>query len=252
MVRQGDLELSLGYNNSESITARYLQTAESVCKFSKNRFGDEEHVKLIVVTKGKPREACLEVISAGAVNLGENYPEETVKKFSGVNLEELNFHMIGHIQSRKIKLLHPLFSYIHSIDSKDLALKVSNHFAQQGSKVNALIEVNLTTEDSKSGFKISNPGDKAVFIDTFEELFKLRGFNILGLTTMGYYPENEEVNRNTFKECCSLLNTLQNRYKIESFAELSMGTSRDYKTAIAEGATMVRVGELIMGPRLSN
>lgn len=241
----------MGYNNSESITTRYLKVAETIRKLSKIQFDNEEHVKLVVVTKGQPLEACIEVIAAGAVNFGENYPEETVKKFAGIDMGGINLHMIGHIQSRKIKLLHPLFSYIHSIDSIELAKKVSEYFAQQESKVNALIEVNFTAEITKSGFRIYNPDHQAIFINTFEGLLKLDGFNIIGLTTMGYYPENEEINRSVFRECQSLLIKLRDKYKIETLCELSMGTSGDYKTAIAEGATMVRVGELIMGPRLN-
>lgn len=234
----------------ESITTRYLKTAETVWELSKNQFGDEERVKLVVVTKGQPLVACIEIIEAGGVNLGENYPEETVEKFIGVDLGKINLHMVGHIQSRKIKLLRPLFDYIHSIDSMELAIKVSNYYAQRQSKVNVLIEVDFTSEETKIGFRLVDQGKRTVFINKFSELLELEGFNIVGLTTMGYYPENEELNRNNFRACSSLLNIIRNKYKIESFCELSMGTSGDYKTAIAEGATMVRIGELIMGPRI--
>ncbi len=251
MVPPGDSELSLLYTNSGSITTRYLKTDETVRRLSKIQFGDQGRVKLVVVTKGQPLEACIEVIAAGAANLGENYPEETVEKFTGVDKNNFNLHMIGHIQSRKIKFLHPLFNYIHSIDSKELAVKVSNYFAQQESKVNALIEVDFTSETSKSGFHVNNPENQVKFIEMFEELLALEGLNIIGLMTMGYYPENEETNRNIFWLCNSLAKTLCDRYKTKSIVELSMGTSGDYKTAIAEGATMVRIGELIMGPRIN-
>ncbi len=237
------------YHESESILNRYQKTFEAVQKLSKLHFNNEERVKLVVVTKGQPLEYCLEVIAAGATNLGENYPEESVKKFAGVDFGNIDFHMIGHIQSRKIKLLQPLFQYIHSIDSLELAKKISNYYTQQEWKVNVLIEVDFTTEFTKSGFRVNDPMECLNFINTFEELLKLEGFNIIGLMTMGHYPENEEINRNIFKDCKTVLNTIADRYENDALCELSMGTSGDYKTAIAEGATMVRIGELIMGPR---
>jgi len=249
MAQQADSELTLLYLNTESISNRYQITVETVRKLSKAQFGNEEKVKLVVVTKGQPLEACLEVIVAGATDLGENYPEESVEKFDGVDLKRIDLHMIGHIQSRKVKLLHPLFQCIHSIDSLDLARKVSNYYCQQGLKVKALIEVDFTTEFTKSGFRVNDEHERINFMNSFEGLLQLEGIRLIGLMTMGYYPENVETNRNIFKACNTLLETIAKRYKIDTLHELSMGTSGDYKTAIAEGATMVRVGELIMGSR---
>ena len=237
------------YHDSESISNRYKKTEDTVRKLSKVQFGNEDKVKLIVVTKGQPLEACLEVISAGATNLGENYPEESVEKFAGVDLGRLDLHMIGHIQSRKIKMLHPLFQYIHSIDSMDLANKINNYYTQQERKVKVLIEVDFTSEFTKSGFRVINPIDCVNFTNTFAEFLKLEALNIVGLMTMGHYPENDETNRKLFKACKTLLNSISDRYQLDALCELSMGTSGDYKTAITEGATMVRIGELIMGSR---
>jgi pyridoxal phosphate enzyme (YggS family) len=250
MAQRGDLELTLPFNDSESITTRFQKTAETIRILSKAQFGIEEKVKLVVVTKGQPLEACLEVIAAGATNLGENYPEETFKKFDGVTLGSTNLHMIGHIQSRKIKLLYPLFQYIHSIDNLMLARKINNYYIQKGVKNDALIEVDFTSVFTKNGFRVNETTEYANFINSFEELLKLEGLNIIGLMTMGNYPENEETNREIFKACRRLLNAIKDKYKAKTLCELSMGTSGDYKTAIAEGSTMVRIGELIMGPRV--
>jgi hypothetical protein len=248
-VQQGDSEPTLLYANSDSISTRYLKTAETVRELSQLKFGNEEQVKLVVVTKGKPLSACLEVIAAGATNLGENYPEETVKKFTDVDLRKINLHMIGHIQSRKIKLLQPLFQCIHSIDNQDLARKVSDHYRKKEKKVDVLIEVDFTSEQTKRGFRVDDSNGCDSFMITLGELLRLDGINVIGLMTMGHYPENEEINRNIFKACTSLLNTIQEKFKVNAICELSMGTSGDYKTAIAEGSTMVRIGESIMGPR---
>jgi hypothetical protein len=250
VAQRGDLELTLPFNDSERITARFQKTAETIRILSKAQFSNEEKIKLVVVTKGQPLEACLEVIAAGATNLGENYPEETFKKFEGFTLGNTNLHMIGHIQGRKIKLLHPLFQYIHSIDDLDLARKVNNYYIQQGVMVNVLIEVDFTSDFTKNGFRVNDTIEYANFINSFGELLKLEGLNIIGLMTMGNYPENEETNREIFKACRRLLNTITDRYKVKTLCELSMGTSGDYKTAITEGSTIVRIGELIMGPKV--
>ena len=106
------------------------------------------------------------------------------------------------------------------------------------------------SEFTKNGFRVNDTTEYANFINSFEELLKLEGLNIIGLMTMGNFPENEETNREIFRACRRLLNTIADRYKVKNLCELSMGTSGDYKTAIAEGSTMVRIGELIMGPRV--
>lgn len=233
----------------DTISDRYKIIADKVQNLSNSRSFERGKTKLIVVTKGQPIESCLKVIEAGAKDLGENYPAETNDKFSKINLENVSVHMIGHLQSRKIKLLFPIFNYVHSIDSFELAQKVSEFCVQQGKSINTLLEINQTGEPTKNGFNLTNEKAISEFIEKFNTLNHLPGLEIIGLMTMGFYPHDKEINRPIYFSCRKLLERIRNRYNIASFSELSMGTSGDFETAIEEGASFVRIGELIMGPR---
>lgn len=234
----------------DTISDRYRIIDDKVQTLSNARTFERGKTRLIVVTKGQPLDSCLEVIEAGAKDLGENYPVETHAKFSNTNLENVSLHMIGHLQSRKIKLLFPIFNFIHSLDSLEHARKVSEFCVQQEKSIKGLLEINLTEETTKSGFDVTNKEKISEFIEGFGTLKYLPGLDIIGLMTMGFYPEDKEINRPLYISTRMILEEIQNRYKVASFSELSMGTSGDYETAIEEGASFVRIGELIMGPRL--
>jgi uncharacterized pyridoxal phosphate-containing UPF0001 family protein len=115
-----------------AISRRYIETYEKINTLSNSRFWQKGKVTLVVVTKNQPVEKCLEVISAGATSLGENYPEEAVQKYTTNVLNKIQLHFIGHLQSRKISLLERVFSYWHTIDEYSSAKKVSNRFYENG------------------------------------------------------------------------------------------------------------------------
>ncbi len=234
---------------SESIASRYQRIFDEVHTLASRRAWKRDNLKLIVVTKKQKIDACLEVIAAGATDFGENYAEEAAEKFININNGKLNFHLIGHLQSRKIRLLFPLFSTLQTLDSLEISEKVNRYYAEKKAKINALIEINLTEEMNKSGFTINNVFEIEQFYYHFEKMIKLPNIQINGLMTMGYYPENEETNRLIFRRTKEIQEKLKEKYNLEGFEELSMGTSGDYQTAIQEGSTMVRIGEKIMGPR---
>jgi hypothetical protein len=190
------------------------------------------------------------VIAAGATDLGENYAEEAIAKFGNLVTGTPNIHMIGHLQSRKIKYLYPLFSSIQTLDSMELSEKINRRYKEKESTIKTLLEINLTSETSKSGFPLSNSIKTDKFFKSFEQMIMMRNIKIIGLMTMGYFPENKETNRVIFRRARELLTKLRENYDLQGFDELSMGTSRDYQTAIQEGATMVRIGEKIMGSRV--
>jgi len=233
----------------ETITSRYRRIADEVFALASHRDLNRNKIKLIVVTKRQTIDACLEVITAGAKDLGENYAEEAAEKYKIINKDKLNFHLIGHLQSRKIKYLCPTFSTIQTLDSLELTEKVNQYFLDRNESINALIEINLTNEINKSGFKINSKKETELFFETFGKIILLSNIKITGLMTMGYFPETEETNRVIFRKAFETLILLKEKFKIAEFDELSMGTSGDYKTAIEEGATMVRIGEKIMGSR---
>lgn len=234
---------------TESITLRYKKVLEEVNTLASQRDRNQGEVKLIVVTKRHSIDACREVIGAGASSLGENYAEEAIKKYKNLDTEKVNIHLIGHLQSRKIKLLFPLISTIQTLDSLELCEKINQHYGEKNSIIKALVEINFTNETTKSGFRFDDSLEKDNFVSNFEKLIKMPHLKIIGLMTMGYYPENEETNREIFRKAKLLQTELKENYNLSDFNELSMGTSGDYKTAIKEGATMVRIGEKIMGSR---
>lgn len=236
---------------TDSITSRYKKIFEEVNTLASQRDWHRGKVKLIVVTKRHNRDACLKVIDAGATNLGENYVEEAVAKFDNFNNETVEMHLIGHLQSRKIKYLYPMFSTIQTLDSIELSEKINQYYREKNSIIKALIEINFTNETTKSGFALSNSIEKEKFFSSLEKMIMMPNIKIVGLMTMGFFPENGETNRVIFQKARELQIKLKETYNLHEFDELSMGTSGDYQTAIQEGATMVRIGEKIMGSRES-
>jgi len=238
---------------ADSISQRYSSVLEKVNDACVRSGRKKDEVSLIVVTKGFDEKKVLEVIDAGAKNLGENYPEETVRKIQAIS--ETNpevkpvWHMIGHLQSRKIKLMYPAFSMIHSVDSLELAKKLDQYYSDIKQNIDVLIEVNIAGEQTKYGFDISTKKSMVEFWGIMDQLLLLKNLKIKGLMTMPPYALKEGQNKRFYDSCKNLLDGIRDKFKKEDFLALSMGTSADYSTAIECGATMVRVGEAIMGKR---
>jgi PLP dependent protein len=185
--------------------------------------------------------------------LGENYPEETLQKIELLKGQyNPKWHMIGHLQSRKIKLLFPSFNLIHSIDSLELARKLDGYCKNNELTIDVLIEVNISGELTKQGFVASTPKNRDLLMFDFDVLNSFKRLKIHGLMTMPPYAVFEAQNKECYNICRDLLEKLKAHFNNDLFSELSMGTSADFVTAIHEGATYVRVGEAIMGPRTYN
>ena len=178
----------------DSITSRYKTVYDEVNFLANKRTWKTGIIKLIVVTKKKNIEDCLEVVEAGATNLGENYADEAIEKFRNELLRGVCVHMIGHLQSRKVKLLYPLFSSIQTLDSLEIAEKINRHFGNIGKSIDALIELNLSTEAGKSGFRLCTLLEEIEFYRTFQKLLTLSSIKIRGLMTMGDFPKNIDTN----------------------------------------------------------
>jgi pyridoxal phosphate enzyme (YggS family) len=235
---------------TESIKQRFDIVREKIYNACHRSTREIDEVKIVVVTKGQTITKINDVLNAGALYLGENYPEETLEK---IKLIETNFnpywHMIGHIQSRKIKMLYPTFSMIHSIDSIEVAKKVNDFYSSKNMKIQILIEINISGESSKNGFDGSTIHKRDLILNDYEELRKFDSLIPSGLMTMPPESKTGEENRVYFGLCKELLYKIQSKNNDEIFKELSMGTSFDYETAIEEGATFIRIGEAIMGER---
>jgi len=206
-------------------------------------------IHLVVVTKGQPVEKIEEVIEAGATILGENYPEETIKKIPSLLSTPVKWHMIGHLQSRKAKYVAEEFAMIHSIDRVEVAAKLNERLASTNRVMPALFEVNLSGEEAKNGFSAWDEQAWDRLIESFQSLQELGNLHFVGLMTMPPYSENPESSREIYKKCRKLLELIQKQTTDPNFTQLSMGTSFDYGVAIQEGATYLRIGQAIMGER---
>lgn len=192
--------------------------------------------RLLAVSKLQPIEKIRALYEEGQIDFGENYIQEALEKIEKLRDLKINWHLIGPIQKNKVKYLKNNFSYIHSVDSLELATKISEHAEQHKHIQKVFIQINLADEATKSGFS------KQSFHENWPQLQKLRGLEIVGLMTMPPLENEPEKNRAFFRELKYIGTNL-------SLNEYSMGTSHDYTIALAEGATWIRLGTTLFGER---
>jgi len=202
-----------------------------------------EEVRLVAVTKTVAAENIILAIQAGVKILGENYVQEAKKKIEDLG-GQVAWHFIGHLQTNKAKMAARLFNLIHSVDRLDLVRELNKAGEQQGKIMPVLLQVNLSGETTKYG-----ASEEEIF-RLAEEVAALKAVVVEGLMTMPPYFENPEDSRPYFARLRKLGELLQ-RQKIQGIQmkELSMGMSSDFEVAIEEGATLIRVGTAIFGPR---
>ena len=198
-----------------------------------------QRVTIVAVTKTHGPEAARAAYEAGLHDVGENKVQEALKKMTAVDVP-VRWHLIGHLQRNKIKALEQ-FVLLHSLDSARLADTVCEFGIARGRAVDALIELNLSGEDSKGGFTLSE------LLPEAERLVSLSGIRIRGVMTMASFTATESELHRTFAEARAARDTLvEAGHPAE---ELSMGMSNDYEIAVEEGATMVRLGTTLFGAR---
>lgn len=206
-----------------------------------------EDVMLLAVSKTKPLSDIEELAAYGVTDFGENYPQELKGKFEEVSTP-VNFHQIGHLQTNKVKYIIDKTVLIHSVDSFHLAETIEKEAAKRDMVANVLIEVNYAEEDSKFGL------NKDEVIKLVKDISTtLPHVKIKGLMTIAPYVENPEDNRPIFKGMRQLsLDIISENIDNVDMEILSMGMTNDYKVAVEEGATIVRVGTAIFGERNYN
>lgn len=204
---------------------------------------DPGSIQLMAVSKTIPPERIREAVEAGITLLGENYVQEAREKIPVIG-HNVSWHMIGHLQTNKVKYVINIFDWIHSVDRLELARELDKRAGQNNRKLNALIEVNVSGEESKNGVEASHA------LELVRQVSVLPNLNVRGLMTMPPYSDNPETSRPYFKALRSL------RDEISTAAisgirmdELSMGMTDDFEVAIEEGATIIRVGRAIFGER---
>ena len=207
-------------------------------------------ISLVVVSKSQPAEVIEAAFSAGVRQFGENYPEETLAKIPQLrNRAEIEWHMIGHLQSRKARIVIENFHKLHSLDSLSLAEKLDRLLAESGKKLPCLLEFNVGGEASKYGWPAWDENQWQILIPEISKVLGLAHLQISGLMTMPPLSEEVEKSRQYFKKLCALQGFLSAAFPEAHFTELSMGTSDDFEIAIEEGSTIVRVGRAILGTR---
>lgn len=237
--------MDFGYIRNNLLSIR--QKIEDVCADSKR---DTCNVKLIAVSKTFPSEAVSAAFESGQVEFGENKVQELVKKYEELKNKGIKWHLIGHLQTNKVKYIVPFVHLIHSVDSIKLAEKINSEAAKIGRVIGCLIQVNTSNEDQKSGCKPEET------ISIIKVVSGFKNVKIKGLMTIGkmIFNENDpdeaiEVRRNfsllrdIFHEADSL------KYNNVELKYLSMGMTSDFEIALEEGANMLRIGSAIFGQR---
>lgn len=241
----------------ESLAARHAAVQAQIAASCEAAGRSRVSVKLVAVSKTHPAEVVVEALKAGQVDFGENRPEEAVEKIDRVAGmmpgAEVRWHMIGHIQRRKARLVVSRFALVHSIDSVKLAAKLSRLAEDAGTPVAGLLEINVSGEASKSGFSAYGWQDDAEVRESLwnniQSILDMPGLKIGGLMTLAPIFEEAELARPVFANLRQLRDALQNDFPAVALDELSMGMTDDFHVAIEEGATLVRIGRAIFGPR---
>ncbi len=197
-----------------------------------------ENVTLVVVTKTHPIDKIMEVYNAGHKIFGENKVQEMVDKHEQLP-EDIEWHLIGHLQTNKVKYIAPFVSLIHSVDSLKLLQEINKQAAKNNRIIKCLLQVYIANEETKFGKDF----DEVEAILSSKEFEQLKNIKIVGLMGMATNTENKEQIKNEFHS----LKVFYNKHN--QFSILSMGMSSDFAIAIDEGSTMVRIGSLIFGER---
>jgi pyridoxal phosphate enzyme (YggS family) len=220
--------------------ARVRERMEAAARRAGRNF---EKIRLVAVSKTVGINRVRQAVEAGAKILGENYVQEAREK-----IEELGhavaWHFIGHLQTNKAKVASRLFDFIHSVDSLKLAEELGREAFREKKVLPVLLQVNIAREETKFGAKEDET------FQLLERISRVQGILVRGLMTMPPYFEDPEESRPYFRKLRELAETIS-RKKIPGILmeELSMGMSSDFEVAIEEGATMIRVGTAIFGPR---
>lgn len=218
-------------NKREEILRR-IALACSKC----NRISSE--IKLLAVSKKQSIEKIEKMYELGQTAFAENYVQELLQKKDEIKTK-LEWHMIGPLQSNKVSKIIGEVELIHSVDSLKLAEVISEKALEKGTTQKILLQINTSGETSKSGIDIKESSR------VIEEILKLPGIKAIGLMTMPPFTDTAEDSRQFFKK----LRKIRDEFRNSGITELSMGTTQDFEVAIEEGATIIRVGEALFGPR---
>jgi pyridoxal phosphate enzyme (YggS family) len=226
------------------IAENVQKVQERIRKACERAGRDAQSVRLIAVTKTFGVEKIREAVEAGIRDVGENFVQELRKKRQALNDQSIRWHFVGHLQSNKVRYIADYIYLIHSLDHRSVAEEVDKRGARSGRPINVLVEVNTSGEKTKFGVL---PESTAEFL---KSIAGFRNLRVKGLMTIGPFLPNPEDSRPAFRTLRELRDEVA-KAGIENveMTELSMGMTNDFEVAIEEGATMIRIGTAIFGPR---
>lgn len=224
------------------IAHNITQLTQTIRTLEKQYARAPHSVQLVAVSKTHPAAAIRDALQAGQQHFGENYLQEALEKQQALAELALNWHFIGPIQSNKTRDIATHFSWVHSVDREKIARRLNDQRDPQLAPLNILLQVNISAESSKAGI---SPADLPALAASVDALPRLR---LRGLMAIPAPCDDFALQRRTFQRLAELRNSLlaAGRHDCQ---ELSMGMSADYEAAIAEGATMIRIGTQIFGRR---
>lgn len=239
-------KMTIGREIEKRYETVYKQLEEAALRANR----DPKEITVLAVSKLQPVEKIRSAYDAGIRFFGESYVEEALPKMEAlIDLENVIWEMVGHVQSRKAKLVANSFSRLHSLSSIKLARLLNRHRDTALSPMEVLIQVNVSGEESKQGVDATEREDWDNVLKFAQELKDYPNLKLTGLMSMPPLFDDPEQNRPYFQQVRELLNYLNEKDSSLNLYELSMGTSYDFVIAIEEGATIVRLGSSLLGER---
>ncbi len=234
-----------GPASGEAIARRLGEVRERIGAAAGRAGRDPGAVRIVVVTKGRSPDEVRGAQGAGARDFGENRVEEGLPKIAALrDLPAVDWHMIGHIQSRKARQVVPGFAWVHSVDRLKVARLLDQAAARAGTRVKVFLECNVSGEESKTGWPLVERSRWETILPEFEQIARLPGLEVRGLMTMAPWGRQAEQARPVFAALRELQSLACARLGVD-WAELSMGMTDDFEVAVEEGATMVRIGRAV-------
>ncbi len=204
------------------------------------------HVTLVAISKTHPVDVVMEAYNTGQRVFGENKVQEMVAKYEAMP-KDIEWHLVGHLQSNKVRFIAPFVGLIHSVDSQKLLSTINKEAEKAGRVIDCLLQIHIALEETKFGLSVEELKE---LLDS-QELKELNNVRIIGFMGMATFTNNIEHIRSEFRSLAELFKRVKESHFLQKdyFKELSMGMSSDYTIAIEEGSTMVRVGSSIFGYR---
>ena len=210
---------------------------------------DDSQIDLVAVTKQKSAAVVKQLADCGIKKIGESYLQEAEFKINLLKNLEIEWHMIGNIQRGKEKHIAHLFQVVHSVGSKKTAQELNKYATQLGKIIPVYLELNVSGESTKHGWRVKEDAELDKLAPIFEEILDCPALNVVGLMTMAPYSDDPEDARPYFRKMRYFREQLQTAIPNSPITGLSMGMSGDFEVAIEEGATILRIGSALVGPR---